>query len=506
MVPYWYRLVPKTHFRVAVVGTGFAGLGAAVRMQQEGFDDFVLFERARDVGGVWRDNSYPGCACDVESHLYSFSFARNPDWTRAYAPQGEIWEYLRRCAERFGILERVRFQHELREAAWDEDAQRWRLETSRGTYTADVLVSAVGALSDPAIPKLPGIERFEGRAFHSARWDHSHDLAGKNVAVIGTGASAIQFVPQIQPRVGKLSLFQRTAPWIVPRGDHALSERTRGWMRRSRLAQLAMRGQIYARRELLCLMLLHPRLAWLPERLARSYLAKVIRDDELRAKLTPDYRIGCKRILITDDYLPSLTQPNVEVVTDVIAEVRARSIVTADGVEHPCDTIIYGTGFQVTDLPISHRVRGRDGRTLAEAWQGSPKAHLGTTVAGYPNLFVLQGPNTGLGHTSVIIMIEAQIEHLVNALRFLRDEELAAVEPREEAQAAFVAEVDRKMRGSVWTAGGCKSWYLDGTGRNSTLWPGFTFTFRRRVERFVPSEYVAMRRHARAVEPIAHAG
>jgi cation diffusion facilitator CzcD-associated flavoprotein CzcO len=491
------------HVRVAIAGTGFAGLGTAIRLQQAGMHDFLVFERAGEVGGVWRDNTYPGCACDVESHLYSFSFAPNREWTRAYAPQAEIREYLRGCAERFGILPHVRFHHELQQAAWDDHAQRWQLETSRGRYTADLLVAGVGALSDPAIPRLPGIDRFQGKAFHSARWDHQHSLDGREVAVIGTGASAIQFVPAIQPRVGKLSLFQRTPPWVLPRNDHALDGLLRRILRSSKLACLAMRGQIYARRELLALLLLHPELSRLPERWARAYLERSIADPVLRDKLTPRYRLGCKRILISDDYLPAVAQPNVDVVTSEIAEVRERSIVTRDGVERPVDTIIYGTGFQVTEMPISHRVRGRDGRTLAESWRGSPQAHLGTTVAGYPNLFLLQGPNTGLGHTSVITMIESQIEHVLNALAYLDRSGMASVEPRPEAQAAFVADVERKMHGTVWTAGGCNSWYLDATGRNSTLWPGFTFTFKRRVERFAPAEYVARKRQVitPAIEP-----
>jgi len=487
------RTVPR-HVQVAIAGTGFAGLGTAIRLRQEGWHDLLLFERADEVGGVWRDNSYPGCACDVESHLYSLSFAPSAEWTRSYAPQREIRDYLKRLAEEHGLLPHIRFNHELREAVWEDGPQRWRIETSQATYTADVLVSAVGALSDPAIPKLPGIENFQGKTFHSARWDHSHDLTGRNVAVIGTGASAIQFVPQIQPRVGKLRLFQRTPPWVLPRRDRAIPARTRKLLARSKLVMLGMRASIYARRELFALAFTHPRLATVGERLAQRHLERRVRDPELRKKLTPSYRMGCKRVLLSDDYLPSLTQDNVEVITESITEVRAASIVTSEGagVEHPCDTIIYGTGFLVTDLPIAHRVRGRDGRTLSDWWKGSPQAHLGTTMNGFPNLFIMQGPNTGLGHTSVIIMIESQIQHLVNALKFMRDRDLAAVEPRPEAQAAWVADVDERMGGTVWIAGGCKSWYLDDTGRNSTLWPGFTFTFRRRVERFAPSEYVAI--------------
>jgi cation diffusion facilitator CzcD-associated flavoprotein CzcO len=481
----------STHSHVAIIGSGFGGLGAAIRLKRAGFDDFRIFERAADVGGTWRDNSYPGCACDVQSHLYSFSFALNPDWSRNYSPQPEIWDYLRRCARDFGVLSRVSFEHEVRASVWDEEARLWRIETSRGVYTAAVLVMAAGALSEPAYPNLPGLESFEGRAFHSARWAHDYDLTGRRVAVVGTGASAIQFVPRIQPRAGRLYVFQRTPPWIMPRGDRALSGFERRLFRRLPAAQRLLRGGIYALRELLVFAFRHRWLSRAARRVALRHLKRSVPDPGLRARLTPDYDIGCKRILVSNDYLPSLTRPNVELVSEGIEEVRARSILTRDGVERPVDAIIFGTGFRVTDPPLAGRVRGRGGRTLAELWGGSPRAHLGTTVAGFPNLFILMGPNTGLGHTSVVYMIEAQIEHVLEALRHMRRHGLAALEPRPEAQARFVADVDKRMEGTVWTAGGCGSWYLDRTGRNSTLWPDFTWRFRRRAARLDPREYLS---------------
>ncbi len=449
----------------------------------------MVFERADDVGGTWRDNSYPGCACDVPSHLYSFSFALNPGWSRSFSPQPEIWAYLRHCAERSGVLPHLRYGHELLDATWHDDAQHWRIETTGGVYTADVFVSAVGALHEPSVPKLPGLETFEGTVFHSAQWNHNHDLAGRDVAVIGTGASAIQFAPKIAEEVGSLTLFQRTAPWIMPRLDRRLTRIERCAYRRIPGAQRLVRSAIYWARETVVAGMRNPDRMRLAERLARYHLRRQVPDPELRAKLTPDYRIGCKRILISNDYLPSLSRDNVTLTTDGIREITPHGIVTADGTEHRVDTIIFGTGFHVTDQPIAHRVRGRDGRTLAETWQGSAKAHLGTTVAGYPNLFLLLGPNTGLGHTSVVFMIEAQIAHLIDALRHLRRNRAVAVEPRPEAQAAFVAEVDRMMQGTVWTSGGCQSWYLDSTGRNSTLWPSFTMPFKQRLAHFNPAEY-----------------
>jgi len=476
--------------RIAIIGGGFGGLGTAIRLKQQGIDDFVILERAGDVGGTWRDNSYPGCACDVQSHLYSFSFALNPDWSRSFSPQPEIWAYLQRCARDFGVLPHVRFHHEVREAQWDPAAQRWRIETSAGPVTAAVLVMASGALSDPVVPALPGLATFRGTTFHSARWNHDYDLGGRRVAVIGTGASAIQFVPEIQPKVGRLHVFQRTAPWVLPRFVRPIGARARRIFRRLPAAQRVVRGAIYTLRELLVVPFRSPRLMRVAQRVARRHLRKAVPDPALRARLTPDFALGCKRVLFSNDYLPSLTRPNVELVTERIAEVREHSIVTSDGVEREVDAIIFGTGFQVTDPPLARHVRGREGRTLAEVWAGSPRAYAGTTVAGFPNFFILPGPNTGLGHTSVIYMLEAQIEHVLEAVRLMERQGIAALEPRPEAQAAYTTAVDRRMEGTVWVAGGCRSWYLDSTGRNSTLWPDFTWRFRRRVAHLDQAAYL----------------
>jgi cation diffusion facilitator CzcD-associated flavoprotein CzcO len=481
-----------TNLRVAIVGAGFGGLGAAIRLRQEGIDDFLVFERADDIGGTWRDNSYPGCACDVPSHLYAFSFAPNPGWSRSFSAQPEIWDYLRDCARRFGILPHLRLGHEVRRATWDEGRRRWRVETSAGTWTADVLIAAASPLSEPKVPALPGLDGFEGTVFHSARWDHQHDLTGRQVAVVGTGASAIQFLPEIQPRAGRLRIFQRTAPWVLPRRDRALTRAERWLFRAVPATQRLARWWIYWTREGFTAAFLHPRLMRLPQRLALRHLRAAVPDPELRARLTPDYTLGCKRVLLSNDYLPVLTRPNVELVSSGIREVRPGGILTDDGVEHPADTIIFGTGFHVTDSPLGKLVRGRDGRTLAEAWAGSPRAYLGVAVAGFPNLFLLLGPNTGLGSTSVVLMIEAQIEYVLRALEFMRTAGVAAVEPRPEAQQAFLAEVDGRMRPTVWSAGGCASWYIDRTGRVSAIWPGFTWAYRRRTRRFDPALHLAV--------------
>jgi cation diffusion facilitator CzcD-associated flavoprotein CzcO len=480
-----------THVKVAVVGAGFGGLGAAIRLRQEGMDDFVVLERGDDVGGTWRDNTYPGCQCDIPSNLYSFSFAPNPNWSRTFPTQPEIWDYLRDCARRFGLYPHIRFDHEVTAAAWDGDAARWRIETPHGELSADVLIAAPGGLSEPAIPGLPGLDSFEGPAFHTARWDHEHDLTGRRVAVIGTGASSIQVVPRLQPEVERLHVFQRTPPWIVPHPDRPVSARERRLFRRLPLVQRLRRAAVYWALEGRGIgFAVDPRVLKLAERIAQRHLREQVPDPELRRKLTPSYRMGCKRVLLSDDYYPTLIQPNAELVTEAIAEVRPRSIVTADGRERPVDAIVLGTGFRIHDHPMFERVRGREGASLAESWRGSPQAYKGTTVAGFPNLFFLVGPNTGLGHNSIVFMIESQLDYVFGALRAMREREADTLEVRPEAQAEFNAELQRRSRGTVWTEGGCASWYLDANGRNATIWPGFSWSFRRATRHFDVESYL----------------
>jgi cation diffusion facilitator CzcD-associated flavoprotein CzcO len=481
--------VTQHHHRIAIVGTGFSGLGMAIRLRQEGEEDFVLLERAGDIGGTWRDNTYPGCRCDVPSHLYSFSFAPNPNWSSTFSPQWEILDYLKDCAERYGVMPHVRFHTELECASWDDDRQVWEIETSQGPMTADILIAAQGPLSEPSLPEVPGIDNFEGTAFHSAEWDHDHVLTGERVAVIGTGASAIQFVPEIQPTLKKLHVFQRTAPWVIPHRNRPLKAWERTIYRLFPPAQLAMRAAIYWARELFVLQFRHRAVGRLLERIPLRHLHAQVKDPELRRKLTPDYRMGCKRILPTDDWYPALAKPNVEVIAEGITEIRPRSVVAAYGIEREVDTIIFGTGFHVTDVPIADRVRGRDGRTLAEAWHGSMQAYKGTTVAGYPNLFFLVGPNTGLGHTSVVFVIESQISYVLGALRAMRSQGAHTLEVRADAQAAYNEELDRMTEGTVWVSGGCTSYYIDRNGHNSALWPTYTWPFRRRLRAFDAAAY-----------------
>lgn len=491
---------PERHVRVAVIGAGFAGLGMAIRLKQRGIDDFVVLERADDVGGTWRDNVYPGAACDVPSNLYSYSFAPDPGWTRTFPSQPEVQRYLRRCAAEFGLKRHLRFGHEMLASEWHEDSARWRVVTSKGSLTADVLVVATGPLSEPARPSVPGLERFAGATFHSATWDPSYDISGKRVAVIGTGASAVQFIPAIQPKVAELYVFQRTPPWVIPRWDRNKTFLERGLFRRWPGVQRLARAAVYLWRESLILGLTFDQRMLKPvERLARRHLRRQVGDPELRAALTPDYRLGCKRIILSSDYFPAITQANTELVTSGIREVRRNSIISADRTERMVDTIIFGTGFESANMPIAGRLRGRHGRLLADAWREGAEAYLGTAIAGYPNLFMLLGPNTVSGQNSSLLTMEAQVDYAIDAVRFMNEADVATVEVRAEVQASFVSDVQRKMTGTVWSSG-CRSWYLDARGRNTTLWPGFTRAFRQRTRRFDHENYVVRVRSSKPLD------
>jgi len=478
--------MPAMDTDVAIIGSGFAGLGMAIRLKQAGRDDFLVLERGDDVGGTWHYNTYPGCACDVPSHLYSFSFAPNPGWSRTYSHQPEILRYLRRCADDFGVRGHVRFSCEVSEARWDG---RWRLETSDGTISARVLVSATGALAESKLPDIPGIDRFEGPRFHTAQWDHGFECEGRRVAVIGTGASAIQVVPAIAGKVAHLDVYQRTPPWVTPHTGRPVSALEQRLYKALPPLQRLLRGGIYAARELLVLgFVKDPRLMKVVERVSRRHIERQVRDPELLAKVTPDYTIGCKRILPSNDWYPALGRDNVDLHTSAIAEIRERSIVTEDGLEREVDALVFGTGFHVTDMPAAQFLHGREGKSLDEVWQGSPRALLGTAIAGFPNLFLLLGPNTGLGHSSMVYMIESQIAHVLAALRAMDADGAAAAEARPEAVATYNADLDERMQRTVWTTG-CSSWYVDRTGRNSALWPDWTWRFRQRAGRFEEADY-----------------
>ncbi|MEU3605777.1 NAD(P)/FAD-dependent oxidoreductase [Streptomyces sp. NPDC035033] len=483
------------HVRVAVIGSGFGGLGAAVRLRREGITDFVVLERADSVGGTWRDNSYPGCACDVPSHLYSFSFAPNPDWPRTFSGQRHIRAYLEHVTDTFGIRPHLRLNHEVKRMEWDADELRWTIETGSGSFTADVVVSATGPLSDPKIPDVPGLDGFSGKVFHSARWDHDYDLRGKRVAMVGTGASAIQIVPAIQPEVGKLTLFQRTPPWVMPRMDRAISGPER-WLHRALPATATLRrGILWGIRELqVGAFTKHPGELGLVEKLAKANIAKSIKDPVLRAKLTPSYRIGCKRILLSNTYYPALAQPNVDVVAGGLKEIRGNVVVGSDGSETEVDAIVFGTGFHVTDMPVADLVHDADGRSLAEHWKDGVQSLRGATVDGFPNWMTIIGPNTGLGNSSMILMIESQLNYMADYLRQLNVlGGRAALAARPSAVHAWNRKVQNRMERTVWKSGGCDSWYLDANGRNTTLWPGTTGEFRRETRRVDLSEYEVLR-------------
>lgn len=481
-----------TDVDVAVIGTGFSGIGMGAALKREGRRSFVILEQADDLGGTWRDNRYPGCACDVPSALYSFSWAPNPDWTRAFSPQPEIWAYLRKVARDEGLEPHMRFGARVVEARWDEGAARWRLRAEDGrTWSAAVVVAGTGALSRPARPELPGLDGFAGDVIHSAEWRDDVSLAGKAVALVGTGASAIQIAPEAARVAGSLTVFQRTAPWIIPKPDREITDEARARFAREPWRQQAWRLFIYAMLEKNVFARMYPAMAAGPERMARRHLEAQVADPELRRKLTPDYRLGCKRVLISDEYYPALQLPNVTLENAAVARVEPDAVISAEGRRYPADVIILATGFEVTNRqndPLE--VIGRDGLSMKAAWKDGAEAHLGITVAGFPNWYLLMGPNTGLGHNSMVFMIESQIAYVMSALKRMDAEAIRALEVRPEAQAAFVAEVDRKLATSVFGSG-CRSWYLGDTTRNTTVWPGFTFEYRARTKAIDLGDYRA---------------
>ncbi|MGK5627128.1 flavin-containing monooxygenase [Streptomyces sp. URMC 123] len=484
--------------RVAVIGSGFSGLGAAVRLRRAGITDFVVLERASAVGGTWRDNTYPGCACDVPSHLYSFSFAPNPRWPRNFSGQPHIRAYLEDVADTFGLRPHIRLDSEVRGLRWNSRELHWEIDTATGPLTADVVVSGTGPLSDPKIPDIPGLDGFPGQVFHSARWDHDVELRGKRVAVVGTGASAIQIVPAVQPEVGRLTLFQRTPAWILPRLDRRITAAEQWLHSVAPVTRAVRRGVLWGVRELQVDSFARRtggmRAA---QRIALAHLHRAVKDPALRAALTPDYTIGCKRILLSNDFYPALTRPNVDLVASGLAEVRGSTLIAADGSRAEADVLIFGTGFRVTDMPITERVTGADGTTLAESWRGGMAALRGTSAAGFPNFLTIIGPNTGLGNSSMILMIESQLTYLIDFLRQLDDLERAggkaALDARPSAVGAWNRRLQDRMRHTVWNTGGCESWYLDAHGRNTTVWPGTTSEFRKATREVRLSEYAVLR-------------
>jgi cation diffusion facilitator CzcD-associated flavoprotein CzcO len=489
--------------KFAIIGAGFSGLGAAIKLLQAGYRDLVVLERAGQVGGTWRDNTYPGCRCDVQSNLYSYSFAPNPGWSNTYPSQPELWSYLGEVAASYGVLPHVRFGQEVTDVRWDQAARRWRLSTPGGDLTAQYVIAGVGALVEPSLPDIPGVASFRGTIMHSARWDASWSAAGRRVAVIGTGASAIQIVPAIRPQVERLTIFQRTAPYVVPHNSRPVPPWRRGVYRHVPGAQRLSRVTAYWTREVLAIGFVRkPEILKKAESVWRRHMERAVSDPVKRAKLTPNYDLGCKRVLPSNDFYPAVAAGNVDLVIEKIIEFRPDRIVTADGQAYPVDTVIFATGFHVTDHPMFGKVTGRDGRTLADAFD---QTYLGTVVPGFPNYFHLTGANTGLGHSSIVFMIESQLRYVLGAIAAIEAAGGGPAEVRADVAAAYNAGLQRRLPSTVW-ASGCASWYLDSSGRNLTLWPGFTFDFWRRTRRFRRADFTIRRPPARAGIPAAVGG
>lgn len=465
--------------KVCVIGTGFAGLCMAIQLKKAGVEDFVILDKASRVGGTWRENSYPGAGCDVPSHLYSYSFEPYPDWSRRYAKQPEIVTYIEHCAEKYGLHPHIRFNTEVIEARFDEARGLWRVATAGGeVIEAQFVVSGLGQLSRPQFPRIPGLDTFQGKAFHSAHWDHGCDLAGKTVAVIGTGASAIQFVPEIQPVVGRLKLFQRTPAWMIPKPDGAFSNFTKWMFRHVPGARRAYRYRLYLQMEgnFLSFRRKDGFFARVARKQCQDHLDDQVTDPGLKAKMQPDFPVGCKRILISNDWYRSLAQPNAEVITDAIAEVTPTGVRTRDGQEHAADVLIYGTGFETQSFIAPMKVWGPRGAELNERWRNGAEAHKGVAIAGFPNFFVLYGPNTNLGHNSIIFMIEAQVRYIMKCLREVERRGVRTLDVTAGAMQGFNEDIQAQFGKTVW-AGACDSWYKNAQGKITNNWPGFTASY-----------------------------
>ena len=474
----------------AIIGTGFGGIGMAIKLRQAGITDFVMLEKSDQIGGTWRDNTYPGAACDVPSPLYSFSFEQDFDWPRFYSGQRDIHRYQLHCVDKYGLKPHVRFHSEVRRADFDEQRGLWQIETSQGEIVlARALITATGQLNRPAYPKIPGLEKFRGKIFHSSRWDHAHDLSGRRVGVIGTGASAIQFLAPVAAKAGQVTLFQRTAPYVVPKPDRRITAVEHWLHRKAPPLRKLVRGIVYCTFESLGVGLLKFRPMLAPLKAAwAAHLRLTIKDPALRAKLTPDYPIGCKRILFDNTYYRALARPNVDVETGRIKEVGEDCIVTDDGVKHEIDTLILGTGFAASGFLAPMEIRGRDRRELSAAWRDGAEAYLGVTVSGFPNLFMLYGPNTNLGHNSIVYMLESQIQYVKDAIAGLRAAPGTSFDVKADVQNSFNASLQLALRNTVW-AEGCKSWYIADSGKNVNNWGGFTFAYRRLTRRFDLASY-----------------
>lgn len=476
---------------VVILGAGFSGLCMAIKLKEAGINSFVILEKASEVGGTWRDNTYPGCACDVQSHLYSYSFEGNPDWSESYAGWQEIQDYILRCTDKYQLRSSIHFNRVVNEAVFDQASGCWNIRASGGArYKAKAFIMGSGPLHVPAIPKINGLDKFKGKVFHSAQWDHRYDLKGKNVVSIGTGGSAIQYVPEIAPEVKQLYVFQRTPAWVLPRNERKYSKLEKQLFRRFPMMRKLHRARLYLTNEARVLPIFHPALAKSLSRFAKWHINSSLNDAELAKKLTPDYTIGCKRVLISNKYYPTFNRENVELVTDGIAEIKENSIVTRDGKERPVDAIILGTGFVADPRKYmkDFTLKGLNGRSLLEQWEQGAESYYGINVAGFPNLFQMVGPNTGLGHNSIIYMIECQVHYIIESLKLLKKKNARYMDLREDAMVAFNEEITKALENTVWNSG-CTSWYTQEDGKNFTIWPGTTLSYRARTRQVNPEHY-----------------
>jgi len=486
-------MVNKIDYKIGIIGGGFGGLGIAIRLKKENRDSFVVFERAEEVGGTWRDNTYPGCACDIPSHLYSYSFEMNPNWSRTYSKQPEILAYIIACKKKYALEAHIRYNTTITEAVFQEKEGYWKLTDQAGKVTlVEHVVSAIGPLNVPNIPQFKGSESFEGTSFHSSEWKDSIDLKNKRVAVIGTGASAVQIVPNIVSEVKQLSLFQRSASWILPKDDFEISGVSKTIFRRFPFVQKLRRTGLYWFYEYVGGALFSDNLTrTITRRMAKRHLEKQVPDKVLRKKLSPNYEIGCKRRLPSDEFYPALMQANADVVSDAIQEITPKGIVDAQGILHEVDVIIYATGFHVADFSRRNlSFIGRGGVNLFENWAAKvPKAYYGTLVSGFPRLFFILGPNTGLGHNSQLHVMESQFNYIIDYLNESDKLPAGYLDVKPAAQKKFNEAIHKKLKGMVWSSGGCNSWYLNDSGHNSTLWPGYTATYRRKTQKIVRKDF-----------------
>lgn len=474
-----------------IVGAGFAGICMAIKLQEAGMNDFIILERNAHIGGTWYDNSYPGAACDVESHLYSYSFEPNPDWSRQFSPQQEILHYIEHCVKKYGLAPHIHLSKNITRCTFDEVRGLWQVTTDRGeAYTGRALMSCSGGLSEPSYPDIKGLETYQGKLFHSARWDNSYDIAGKSVAVIGTGASAIQIVPAIVSKVKHLDLYQRTPPWILPKPDKEISSFRKSMYKHLPFTRWLYRSRLYWTHELMAIgFVVNPAVMRLGGKLVIRHLHDSIKNEALRKKLTPSYTLGCKRILLSNEYYPAIASPKLSLVTEGIDQVNAGGVMTQDGKQHDVDAIILATGFQAAEGVLRYEVKGKGGLDLNEAWRDGAQAYLGTSIAGFPNLFMVVGPNTGLGHSSMILMIEAQVHYIMQGLKALKQRGAKYTDVKKEVEKTYNDSLQLRLSKTVWQSGGCMSWYQMKNGKNVTLWPGFTFTFMNRTKQFEPDKY-----------------